>query len=109
MKLRNKFWKEWFISSELEQRKLLLKLTGIDELNVSIMNSYFIDLSMFLESVFINKNKVRISNINRNHSRQTKPETQPEGLLSNALDGKERPFIRDKTADTFNKRTGAKR
>jgi len=37
-----------------------------------------------------------------NYSRQTKPETQLGESLSNAMDGRERSFIMDKTADTHN-------
>lgn len=47
--LANTFWKIYIKSDELERRKQLLQLTGINELNVSLMQSYFDDLIHYIK------------------------------------------------------------
>jgi len=49
MELANKFWKEYLNVDELKRRELCLKLTGIDNLNASLMQSYFDDIIDFME------------------------------------------------------------
>lgn len=48
-----KFWKKWYYSTEFERLNLVKKLTGIDELNSTLINSYFEDLEEYIESEII--------------------------------------------------------
>jgi hypothetical protein len=47
--LPNKFWKRYISADYLERRSLALQLTGIDNSNISLMQSYFDDLIDVME------------------------------------------------------------
>lgn len=51
-----RFWKEYIKVNEIEQRKLLLSLTGICECNVTLFKSYIDDIFENIDKITYNEN-----------------------------------------------------